>query len=112
MSKFFYKDGCPKTQDITRKNYSQKRVVRLGTRKNPAKISVQTQTRCKELSTLAAEKNVVVEVTVDNQQPENIQALEAAVSKTTTFLKEATPARNEPCSCGSGKKYKRCCSSQ
>jgi SEC-C motif len=25
------------------------------------------------------------------------------------WVREATPGRNEPCSCGSGKKYKRCC---
>ena len=26
-----------------------------------------------------------------------------------TLRREATPGRNEPCSCGSGKKYKKCC---
>lgn len=26
-----------------------------------------------------------------------------------TVRKDATPGRNDPCSCGSGKKYKRCC---
>ena len=26
-----------------------------------------------------------------------------------TVTKEATPGRNDPCPCGSGKKYKRCC---
>ena len=26
--------------------------------------------------------------------------------------KEATPERNEPCPCGSGKKYKKCCGAQ
>ena len=26
-----------------------------------------------------------------------------------TVRKEATPGRNDPCSCGSGKKYKKCC---
>ncbi|TXT35049.1 MAG: uncharacterized protein FD135_5118 [Comamonadaceae bacterium] len=26
-----------------------------------------------------------------------------------TVLKPATPGRNEPCACGSGKKYKKCC---
>jgi len=24
-------------------------------------------------------------------------------------IKEATPGRNDVCSCGSGKKYKKCC---
>ena len=26
-----------------------------------------------------------------------------------TVVKEKTPGRNDPCSCGSGKKYKKCC---
>ena len=29
--------------------------------------------------------------------------------KSRTFVKEKTPGRNAPCSCGSGKKYKKCC---
>ena len=29
--------------------------------------------------------------------------------KVETLRKEATPGRNDPCSCGSGKKYKKCC---
>lgn len=29
--------------------------------------------------------------------------------KVETIRKEATPGRNDPCSCGSGKKYKKCC---
>jgi hypothetical protein len=30
-------------------------------------------------------------------------------AQSVTRVREATPGRNEPCSCGSGKKYKRCC---
>ncbi|AHM57104.1 SEC-C domain protein [Peptoclostridium acidaminophilum DSM 3953] len=29
--------------------------------------------------------------------------------KTKTVVKEQLPGRNEPCPCGSGKKYKKCC---
>ena len=29
--------------------------------------------------------------------------------KSKTVVKEKTPGRNEPCPCGSGKKYKKCC---
>ena len=29
--------------------------------------------------------------------------------KVETLRKEATPGRNDPCTCGSGKKYKKCC---
>jgi uncharacterized protein len=28
-----------------------------------------------------------------------------------TVHKAATPGRNDPCTCGSGKKYKKCCGS-
>lgn len=29
-----------------------------------------------------------------------------------TVVKEKTPGRNDPCPCGSGKKYKKCCGAQ
>ena len=29
--------------------------------------------------------------------------------RSTTVVKEKTPGRNDPCFCGSGKKYKKCC---
>ena len=31
--------------------------------------------------------------------------------KSKTIIKEKTPGRNDPCPCGSGKKYKKCCGS-
>ena len=35
--------------------------------------------------------------------------IEKAYKKSRTVRKEATPSRNDPCPCGSGKKYKKCC---
>jgi len=32
-----------------------------------------------------------------------------AYKKTRTVVKEKEPGRNDPCPCGSGKKYKKCC---
>lgn len=32
-----------------------------------------------------------------------------AQKKSKTIIKEKKPGRNEPCPCGSGKKYKKCC---
>ena len=32
-----------------------------------------------------------------------------AYKKSRTVVKEKTPGRNDPCPCGSGKKYKKCC---
>lgn len=35
---------------------------------------------------------------------------EAIIGKPQPVRRDATPGRNDPCPCGSGKKYKRCCS--
>ncbi len=35
--------------------------------------------------------------------------VEAVSFKNAPVVKVATPGRNDPCSCGSGKKYKKCC---
>ncbi|MGV8146887.1 MAG: preprotein translocase subunit SecA [Alkaliphilus sp.] len=37
------------------------------------------------------------------------EAIQGRRNKTVTAIKEKTVGRNEPCPCGSGKKYKKCC---
>ncbi|MBU5488954.1 SEC-C domain-containing protein [Clostridium sp. MSJ-8] len=38
-----------------------------------------------------------------------LTSIELDRMRKTTIVKEKTPGRNEPCPCGSGKKYKKCC---
>ena len=38
-----------------------------------------------------------------------LTSIELEKMRKTTIVKEKTPGRNEPCPCGSGKKYKKCC---
>ncbi len=40
---------------------------------------------------------------------EEKEAITKSYKKSKTVVKEKIPGRNEPCSCGSGKKYKHCC---
>ena len=40
---------------------------------------------------------------------EKRQEIAKAYKKSKTIVKEKTPGRNDPCPCGSGKKYKKCC---
>lgn len=40
---------------------------------------------------------------------EKLAAIEKEYKKSRTVRKEETPGRNDPCPCGSGKKYKKCC---
>ncbi len=37
------------------------------------------------------------------------EAAEASLGKATTYVASREPDRNDPCPCGSGKKYKKCC---
>ncbi|MCL2619149.1 MAG: SEC-C metal-binding domain-containing protein [Defluviitaleaceae bacterium] len=41
--------------------------------------------------------------------PERQDELYVEQKRSTTVRKEPVPGRNEPCPCGSGKKYKKCC---
>lgn len=40
---------------------------------------------------------------------EKIQEITKAHNKSKTLIKDKEPGRNDPCPCGSGKKYKKCC---
>ncbi|WP_130863992.1 SEC-C metal-binding domain-containing protein [Bacilliculturomica massiliensis] len=40
---------------------------------------------------------------------EKRQEIEKAYKRSKTVVKEKEPGRNDPCPCGSGKKYKKCC---
>jgi uncharacterized protein YecA (UPF0149 family) len=37
------------------------------------------------------------------------EAAEAMTEKGHTYVADKEPGRNDPCPCGSGKKYKQCC---
>lgn len=41
--------------------------------------------------------------------PDAREAIIAAYKRSKTVVKEKLPGRNDPCPCGSGKKYKKCC---
>ena len=41
--------------------------------------------------------------------PERQDELYSEQKRSTTIVKEREPGRNDPCPCGSGKKYKKCC---
>ena len=41
--------------------------------------------------------------------PEKRKEITTAYKKSKTFVKAPEPGRNDPCPCGSGKKYKKCC---
>ena len=95
--------------DTRSTGYKTTKVLRLGTETNPATVYVQTEERDNELKALASDHGIFIKVIVSEDQAEDTRELDSILNKTTTQINEKVPSRNDPCLCGSGKKYKKCC---
>jgi SWIM/SEC-C metal-binding protein len=91
------------------KIYDGKKTAKVGTEKNPATVNVQTKKRAKELESVFEENGWKYKIELEPDKPEDISDLEILLNPLKTRLAEKKVGRNEPCPCGSGKKYKKCC---
>ena len=91
------------------KIYNGKKAAKLGTEKNPAIVRVQTKKRMKEVTSLFEKNNWKFTIRLEPDKPEDISDLEILLNPPKTVVAEKKIGRNDPCSCGSGKKYKKCC---
>jgi SWIM/SEC-C metal-binding protein len=91
------------------KIYDGKKTEKLGTEKNPAIVKVQTDKRVKELESVFEENGWKYTIELEPDKPEDITDLEILLNPLKTRIAEKKVGRNEPCPCGSGKKYKKCC---
>lgn len=107
--KFFFKGKKEKKPKHSSYGYNTKRAVKAGTKEAPLNLVVSNEQRKVEVELLVQENNLFADINVDSQVDENISELEAILNKPKTTRFEKKPSRNEPCSCGSGKKYKKCC---
>ncbi len=85
-------------------------MAKLGTKEKPAVIHVQTIERGAEIVNLCDKNGWQVIVGIEPDKPEDISDVERLINPPKPIIKSATIGRNEPCPCGSGKKYKHCCS--
>ncbi len=85
--------------------------AKLGTEKRPVHIRVATSERESEIRSACDERGWVCSITVDSEQSEDIFDFERLLNPPRPVVSDCRPGRNEPCSCGSGKKYKKCCAS-
>lgn len=109
MHDLYYKGRIHTRENHVKTGYNTKRTVKLGTEKNPLTLVVTNEARKQALETLITENMLFAEITVDSTATENINELNTILNKPTTTTFDKTPNRNEPCLCGSGKKYKKCC---
>jgi SWIM/SEC-C metal-binding protein len=82
---------------------------KLGSDKKPAVINVQTEERVKELESIFIENGWKYKIELEPDKPEDITDLEILLNPQKPIISEKKVKRNEPCPCGSGKKYKKCC---
>ena len=91
-------------------------MAKLGSSKRPASVRVQSLARAEEIVSLCDEHGWKVIVGVEPSEPEELSDVERLLSGDASDPEAVSPVRrdvrvgrNEPCPCGSGSKYKRCC---
>jgi len=109
MHDLYYKGRIHTRVNHVKTGYNTKRTVKLGSEKNPLTLVVTSDERKLEVEALIADKEIFADITVDDTSDENINELNAILNKPITTMFDKKPNRNDPCTCGSGKKYKKCC---
>ncbi|WP_020681954.1 PBPRA1643 family SWIM/SEC-C metal-binding motif protein [Marinobacterium rhizophilum] len=107
--KFFFKGNKTPKPKHSSYGYNTKRAAKLGTQSAPLLLSVQNEARKVEVEALLVEHQLIATITVDAHVDENIADLLGMINKPKTVSLDAKPNRNDPCTCGSGLKYKKCC---
>ena len=82
---------------------------KLGSSSHPAVVRVQTPRRADEILSICNRNDWEVIVGVEPDEPENIADVEKLLNRPTPLKKAVKVGRNDPCPCGSGRKYKKCC---
>jgi SWIM/SEC-C metal-binding protein len=103
------KKGKPLEGEKRSKVFDGQRTAKLGTEKRPAVVHVQTEERLKEVSSIFEDKGWNYIIGLEPDKPEDVTDLEILLNPRKPMIAENKVGRNEPCPCGSGKKYKKCC---
>ncbi len=84
-------------------------MAKLGSAARPAVLRVSSPDKAAEVLALCEERGWKAVVGVEPNKPEDLADLERLLNPVPDRKAEAKPGRNDPCPCGSGSKFKRCC---
>lgn len=88
-------------------------MAKLGSDKRPAVVRVQTMPKGEEIVALCEKHHWKVIVGIEPDKPEDLSdiylLLHALAGKPSAPRAATSIGRNDPCPCGSGKKFKKCC---
>ena len=90
--------------------FGTKKIGKLGTEKNPAIVKVQSKDRFEEVSSIFKAHGWNYRIGLEPEKPEDVSALNRLLNPLRPMIAEKKVGRNQPCHCGSGKKFKNCCS--
>jgi SWIM/SEC-C metal-binding protein len=109
--KFFFLGRQDPRQNHIKYGNDTKPNTKAGSKKYPLALVVTNNVRKQEVEALVAEAQLYADVEIDNTEGavESIDELIAILSRAEQITVAKAPLRNEPCVCGSGKKYKKCC---
>lgn len=107
--KFFFKGRPGNKPTHINHAFSTNRVIKAGTEEHPLSLTVSTEERKTEVEAIASENELFVTVVIDTDAAENLAELDCILNKPESVTVVKTPKRNDPCSCDSGKKFKKCC---
>jgi SWIM/SEC-C metal-binding protein len=91
------------------KVFNGKKTAKLGTEKNPAVVNVTTKKRMNEVAKIFEKNGWKYTIELQRDKPEDITDLEILLNWPKPIEAQKKVRRNDPCPCGSGKKYKKCC---
>ena len=92
-----------------RNTFGLKKTAKLGSEKNPAVARVQSEVRFQEVRATFAKHGWACRISIEPDQVEDVGDLERLLHPQKPMVVEKKVGRNEPCPCGSGKKFKNCC---
>ena len=84
-------------------------VARLGTEKHPAVMRVQSLERAQEVAALCMTHGIHYIIGLEPSEPEDVTDLGRALNPAEPSKGRRGIGRNDPCPCGSGQKFKKCC---
>lgn len=110
--KFFYKGRQDARQHHTAYGgFQTNATLKPGSRKYPLTLVVTSEDRRQAIEAQVAEAKLHADITVDTREgaEESIAELTIMLNKGASVRQDKAPTRNEPCHCGSGRKFKKCC---
>ena len=92
-----------------KKIFDGKKTAKLGTEKYPAAVQVKTKKRLKEVAAVFEKNNWKYSIELEPDKQEDVTDLDLLLNPPKTVTAEKKIGRNDPCPCGSGRKFKKCC---